>query len=304
MQVLNIGSLNLDHVYAVEHFVRAGETISASTYNTFLGGKGFNQSVALAKANAKVSHAGLVGKDGSPIITYLEELGIDTTHIRYVKESTGHALIQVDQQGQNSIIVYAGANGCADYEFVDSVLHDFSSGDTVILQNEISCVSYIMECAKAKGLRVVFNPSPATAGVLDYPLSLVDIFVLNESEGQVLTGEICPDRMLDVMRKRYPKAEVILTLGNEGSIFQNADTLLRQDIVDCSVVDTTAAGDTFTGYFLSWYLNGKSPKKSLYAAAIASSLAVSRPGAAASIPSVSEVLEWWDKHNINPSCAI
>ncbi len=289
MKSLVFGSLNLDKTFAVDHIVAPGETLAALNMTVFTGGKGFNQAVALARAGSEVYFAGAVGEDGGLLLDTMEKEGIHTEHVQRLPGQTGQALIQVDRQGQNCILLLAGANGQITEAFADRVLKDFSTGDMILLQNEISSLRYIVETAHAKGLRVVLNPSPYHA-TLAKLIPCVDIALLNEVEGEQLTGEKEPERILDVLHSNYPALDAVLTLGGNGAWFmKKTGERLFTPAYPCEVVDTTAAGDTFTGYFLAQYLNGSDAAKALCIAAQASAIAVSRRGAATSIPMRSEV---------------
>jgi ribokinase len=187
MKVINFGSLNFDHVYEVEHFVQPGETITAKNYQRLCGGKGLNQSIALARAGAQVFHAGKVGRDGEPLIACLKSAGVDTTHVGIIESKpSGHAVIQVDRHGQNSIIIHGGANREIQIEDAERVLGQFSVGDFLVLQNEISSISEIVRRAKKQGLTIFLNPAPMDKTVLNYPLDLVDYFIINRIEGREL----------------------------------------------------------------------------------------------------------------------
>lgn len=131
MKVLNFGSLNLDLVYAMDHIVRGGETFSADRLDKFPGGKGLNQSVALAKAGAEVYHAGNIGADGGLLMDTLKNAGVHTEHVRVLEGSSGHAVIQVDRRGENAILLFTGANGCVTPEQIDNVLDHFPPGTTL-----------------------------------------------------------------------------------------------------------------------------------------------------------------------------
>lgn len=289
MKVLNFGSLNMDLVYQMDHFIRRGETFAAARLDKFPGGKGLNQSIALARAGAQVFHAGNVGADGELLVETLRDAGVDTSCIRTVEEVTGHAVIQVDSRGDNSIILYAGANAAVTVRQIDTVLREFGSGDYLILQNEINSVKEIMDRAFEKGMIIVLNPSPMNSAIRQLPLEKVSFFLLNEIEGEELTGKAEPEEILDELLTKYPSARVVLTLGGKGSVYAEAHQRIRQDIYEVEVVDTTAAGDTFTGYFISTFINTGSCREALDVAARASALAVSRKGAAPSIPALEEV---------------
>lgn len=291
MKVLNFGSLNLDMVYRMEHMVRKGETLAAERLDKFPGGKGLNQSVALARAGAKVFHAGNIGPDGEMLTDILKEAKVNTLYVHTVEETTGHAVIQVDEAGDNSIMLYAGANGAVTSRQIDTVLQGFEKGDWLVLQNEINMLGEIMNQAYAKGMRIVLNPSPISPVIRTLPLEKVSIFMLNEIEGQEMTGKQEPEEILDALLQAYPGAAVVLTLGSQGSVYADAGQRIHQDIYKVKAVDTTAAGDTFTGFFISVLLETGNPQKALDTAAKASALAVSRKGAAPSIPVMEEVVQ-------------
>lgn len=291
MKLLNFGSLNIDHVYSVEHLVQPGETILSRKMEKFCGGKGLNQSIAIARAGCPVSHAGKIGTDGDVLIDLLSSSGVDTRQIKRSAEPTGHAVIQVDSSGQNCILLYSGANSDIDNDFVDSVLSEYGNGDLLLLQNEITHLPYIMRKAYEKGIRIVLNPSPVDENLLAYPLELVSWFILNEIEGHVLTGKTDPEEIADALLRKYPKSAVVLTLGRKGVYYKDSKVCARHGVYRVKPVDTTAAGDTFTGFFLSGICQGLSIQETLRRASIASSIAVSRKGAAPSIPTLQEVLD-------------
>ena len=288
-RVLNIGSLNIDRCYDVEDFVRAKETISALGYATHTGGKGLNQSVALARAGAQVTHAGAVGEDGEMLLQVLRDSGVDTAHMLRVPGPSGHAIIQIDPKGQNCILIYAGANAAVDKAYVDRVLSGFAPGDILLLQNETTSVAYAMEQGKKQGMYVALNPSPINAALLDYPIQLADCLILNEVEGGALTGETEFEAILRRLGEKYPDTAVVLTLGEQGCLYRCGDTVLRQEAFRVQAVDTTAAGDTFTGYFLAGLARGEAPADCLRLASRASAIAVTRKGAAPSIPLLAEL---------------
>lgn len=289
MKIVNYGSMNIDNVYAVEHMAKPGETILASERNVFCGGKGLNQSIAIAKAGGRVYHAGVLGEDGGMLLEALESNGVDTRFIRREKGLSSHTVIQVDRGGQNSIIVYGGENMRPTETDIDRILEYFGPDDAVILQNELYNSPLMMKKAAQKGLCVIFNPSPVNAALSDYPLESVSWFLLNEIEGEALTGETDPERILQGLQTKYPNASVVLTLGDKGAYCRHGDTLVFQPAYRVKAVDTTAAGDTFTGYFVSGLAEGLPMEKLMRRAACASSIAVGRMGAADSIPLAAEV---------------
>ncbi len=290
MRVLVFGSANIDRTYQVNHFVTAGETMSADKMNLFCGGKGFNQAISFARAGSDVYFAGAVGEDGRMLIDTLKENGVNVDHLKMLSGPSGHAVIQVTPEGQNSIIILAGANGAITHEDVDRVLASFSKGDLVVLQNEISSVDYIIEQAKERSMIVALNPSPFNEKIKIYNLSKVDYLLVNEVEGALLTGCDNPEKMPCAIHAKYPDANVVLTLGCAGSVFMSKNgKILSSGIYQTEAVDTTAAGDTYTGFFLSEAVKSGNIEAALKTAAIASGISVSRPGASQSIPSIAEV---------------
>lgn len=293
MKVLNFGSLNLDYTYQVESILIPGETQASKGRQIFCGGKGLNQSIALAKAGVPVYHAGMIGDEGGVLLDACRENGVNTDFIRKIDGPSGHTIIQVDRNGQNCILLYGGANRSITREFVDQVLDSFEEGDMILLQNEINELDYIIDRAYEKGMMIVLNPSPYDSALDSCDLSKVSLFLVNEIEGYQITGEKEPDRILGRIREIYPGARVVLTLGGDGSVYQDeTGAVYRQGIYKVKAVDTTAAGDTFTGYFLSSLIGGMPVAEGLDMAAKASAIAVSRPGATASIPLREEVMDF------------
>lgn len=290
MKVLNFGSLNMDYVYQVDHILVPGETLTSSSRNTFCGGKGLNQSIALAKAGIPVYHAGMIGDGGEPLLEACRENGVNTEFIRRAEGPCGHTMIQVDKNGQNCILLFGGSNRCITKEFVDEVLGNFEKGDILVLQNEVNELDYIIDKAYERGMMIVLNPSPYDSALDACDMSKVSLFLVNEIEGYQITGEKEPEKILAKIKELYPHAKIVLTLGGEGSVYQDETGIYRQGIFKVKAVDTTAAGDTFTGYFISSILDGMPVQEGLKLAAKASAIAVSRPGATASIPLREEVL--------------
>lgn len=290
MKVLNFGSLNIDYVYSVEHFVRAGETLSSSLLEQFCGGKGLNQSVAFARAGAETYHAGCIGSEGRMLVDMLSQSGVNTRFVKTVPSvSCGHAIIQVAPSGENCILLYGGANQSITEEMIDEVLSHFDQGDLLILQNEINALDLIIRKANEKGMVIALNPSPFNEKITALDFSLIHWIILNETEGQGLTGETDPQRILSVLLEKYPHMKIVLTLGSQGSVYADITQQCSHGIFKTKAVDTTAAGDTFTGYFFASVIQGAIPEQALAIAAAASSVTVSRKGAAPSIPTMEEV---------------
>jgi ribokinase len=302
MKILVFGSLNIDMVFSVDHIVVPGETISSTSLVKSAGGKGANQAAALAKAGMPVYMAGKIGKDGLFLTELLRSYGVNTDHIKVYEGATGQAIIQVDGQGQNSIVLFAGGNYAIAEGEIGPVLDAFGREDLLVLQNEIIHTGKIMEAAKKRGLRICLNPSPYDEKIEELPLDLADILFVNELEGSSLAGmaeDSPPEAVLDALVSRFPRAEIVLTLGKRGARYGRAAFRAGGEIIDLPVVDTTGAGDTFTGYFIAARAGGADVPAALALACRASSIAVSRQGAMESIPLAAEVFQWT---SAGPNC--
>ena len=289
MKIYNLGSLNIDFVYSVEHIVNPKETLSSSNLQKFAGGKGLNQSVALARAGSSVIHGGIIGTDGQFLKDVLEKENVDVSNIKTLEKSTGHAIIQVDYSGQNSILLYSGTNFAVDREYVEQFLSDADEGDILLLQNETSALEDIFEIAKGKKLQIAFNPSPYSEKLKALPLHYVKWWFCNEVEANELFGTDDESKIANSFLSQFPNSNLVLTLGEQGSVFVNGSTTVKQAAYKVDAVDTTAAGDTFTGYFLSAVSQNKSIEDAMQIAAKASSITVSRKGASPSIPYFDEI---------------
>jgi len=291
LKIVNFGSLNIDKVYSVPHFVSAGETLSSTNYEEFPGGKGLNQSIALAKAGAEVYHAGKIGKDGLFLKDILSESNVNIDWIDEIGNTTGHAIIQVSSSGENCILLFGGANKEITIDQINHILANFSQDDLLLLQNEINNLEYIVEKAHQKGLKIVLNPSPIDETMIKLDFSKIDYLILNEIEAKAITGENMNDKIFQKLLSLNNQLKIVLTLGTEGVIYKDSVQEHRQPSYKVDAVDTTAAGDTFLGYFLSQISQHTDIKKSLQIAAKAASIAVTRKGAASSIPTWQEVIE-------------
>ncbi len=289
MKVLNFGSLNLDTVFNVDHIVAPGETIDSSQANIFAGGKGLNQTIALARAGADVYHAGGIGEDGRMLLQIMEKDGVHCEHVRISGQNTGSAFIQVDVNGQNSIVLNGGANRTNTPDIIDEVLSDFEEGDILLLQNEINLIEMIIEKAYARKMFIILNPSPMNESILGCDLSKISMFIMNDTEGCQITEKKDPADILDTMMQRYPSAKVVLTLGKNGCLYRDSSESFRQNSIPVKVADTTGAGDTFTGYFITSMIDAMPVSDGLLLATKAASMAVMKKGAAGSIPYRKEV---------------
>lgn len=299
MRIINFGSLNIDKVYQVEQFVRPGQTITAKDYAVAAGGKGINQSLAAARAGAEVLHAGAIGAEGRFMADLLRESGADTSLLREVDGPSGHAVIEINAAGQNRIIVFGGANRRETREYIERVLDTAQLDDWVLLQNEVNLVPEIIRRAHEKGLQVVFNPSPVPENTEKLPLACVSLFMVNEIEAAQLAGTDANadfEDTLTALRAKYPNASVVMTVGADGVLYDGEEGRFQLPAFKVKAVDTTAAGDTFCGYFLAAVSAGKSVQTALQEASAASAIAVSRAGAAPSVPTADEVREFVRRH--------
>jgi len=290
--VLNLGSLNSDLVYRVPHIVRPGETLASLGFERHPGGKGANQSVALARAGARVRHLGRVGPDGQWLRTVLAESGVDTSTIAKAEEASGHAIIQVSQQGQNSIVLFPGSNQQIDTAAIDQALAACHSGDVLLTQNETNGIPHAIRAAKARGLQVWCNPAPFDSSVRDWPLSDIDTLIVNETEGRELSqcsNSADTDTILHALQALLPQAIIVLTLGADGVHCAQGEHRHFVSPNDVPVVDTTAAGDTFVGYLLARHLAGDALPAALTTASRAAELSIGRAGAIPAIPTWQEV---------------
>lgn len=291
MKVLDFGSLNLDYVYAVDHFVQPGETLAVLSRTVKHGGKGLNQAIALARAGLQVSFAGCVGAGGESLPAALRENGVNTDYLTPVAEMQGHALIQVNPQGENCILYCAGSNRCITEAQISETLDCFDAGDYLVLQNEINLLPVIVEKAYRRGLQIALNPSPFNDALRDVDFGKLAWLLVNEVEAEQITGEADPEAAFAALHRRYPRLSVLITLGSKGSaayrVAGRAVETVRQEAVRVQAVDTTAAGDTFTGYFIAGLVEHMPLKDCMARAGRAAAISVTRPGAADSIPYLS-----------------
>ncbi len=286
MKILNLGSINKDFFYSVNDFVKPGETIPSIRYNVKIGGKGLNQSVGISKAGQKIYHAGIINKDDTFILDKLKKWNINCENIVLGDNPTGHAIIQVDKNGENSIIIHGGANHDFDIKFIKSVLSKFDSGDILVLQNEINNIKEIIDRAHHKKMKIVFNPAPFNNEILSYDLNKISTLILNQTEGEALSKEKKPDGILKVLNSKFNNTEIILTLGEKGSLYSFKDELLKIKAHKVDTIDTTGAGDTFIGYYVAGIASEISKKNNLNRASEAAAIATTKLGGAESIPKI------------------
>ncbi|MEH6829954.1 MAG: ribokinase [Sulfitobacter sp.] len=281
--IWNLGSINIDNFYEVPHLPAAGETLAATSYGFGLGGKGANMSVAAARAAAHVSHIGAIGADGRWTRDRLREYGVDTPHIALIEVPTGHANIVVDEHGENSIVLFQGANVQLTEAIIGAALSEASHKDFLLMQNETNGQEYAAATAKSLGLRVAYAAAPFEASAIERILGRIDLLVLNEVEAAQLalaTGKT-PDAL--------GVADVVITLGANGCKWVSNTGEKCFDAYPADAVDTTGAGDTFTGYLVAGLDRGMDMEAAIDLALKAGSLMVTRRGTADVIPDLKEI---------------
>lgn len=294
MKVLFYSSINIDYTYHVDHIVKEGETISSSDLTIGAGGKGANQCAAFAKAFGKDSPfkvflGGKCGKDGNFILEKLNGLGVDTSFMVKSEIPTGNAIIQLDKNGQNSIVLFGGGNRAIEKEEIENTLKAFSKDDMLCVNCEINNLDYVIERAWEKGMKIVLNPSPVNDVLNSIDINKVTALILNEPEARLLTDADCYENMMAALCDKYGLEEVVLTAGEDGAYCRVDGENFFVNAEKVKVADTVGAGDTFMGYYFSSRIKGLSAKESLEIASKAASIAVSRPGAMDSIPFFEEI---------------
>lgn len=290
MKILNFGSCNIDYVYSLDHIVKPGETETTYGLELFPGGKGLNQAIAVAKAGAEVYFAGCVGEGSDMLTDIMKDNSVNISLINKLEQKNGHAIIQVNSEGENSIFLYPGTNEMVSKDYIDKVLNFFDDGDIILLQNEISNIDYIVEKAYEKNMCIIFNPSPINEKINSIDFSLISYVILNEVEAKAISG--CGDitNSLKYIKSKYPNLKIILTMGKKGCIYTDNKQDYAQSAFKANAIDTTAAGDTFAGYFVAGISIRTNLQTVLRTASAASAISVSRKGAASSIPNKEEVL--------------
>lgn len=280
MAIYTLGSINIDHVYRVPHLARPGETLAATDYSKGLGGKGANQSVAAAKAGAKVFHIGAVGPESAWALDELRIHGIDVSNVLQIKTATGHAIIQVDPAAENTITLFPGANRQIPDSHVSRVLASARPGDTLLMQNETSAQSASVRLAADMGLRVLYSPAPFELAPLEAVTPFASLLMMNEIESEEMIAAF----------GGFPDCDVIITKGADGAEWHSAgnDPLILPAF-SVTPVDTTGAGDCFAGTIAAALDAGLDRETALRRAAAAAALQVTRPGAAAAMPGMAEV---------------
>ena len=288
-KLVNLGSLCIDNVYRVANIAGDGETVASASHAVFPGGKGLNQSIAAAKGGAQVVHVGAVGEDGAWLRETLSEAGVDASGVRTVEGASGHAVIQVNDAGENAIVIAGGANRRLQREHIEGALDQVAAGDWLLLQNEVNDLEEILASAHRRGCQVAFNVAPADGREANYDLAPVTLLIVNEAEAAALAGVAEPSAAAEVLRERHPHAELVLTLGAEGLLHGGPNGISSLPAFPVQAVDETAAGDAFIGFLMAALLRGVAMPQALRLGSAAGALAATKAGAASSIPALAEV---------------
>lgn len=283
MTIWNLGSINADFVYSVPHIPAPGETLASTDRRMFLGGKGANMSVAAARAAAHVNHIGAVGPDGKELVQRLLEYGVDTRNIANLDTETAQAIIMVDPGGENAIILHPGANHKVPQATLQSALSEAETGDWLIMQNETNLQRTAAEMGRKMGLKVGYAAAPFSVERVQAVLEHLDFLILNAVEAEQLrqaTGQT-PDTL--------PVEDVIVTLGAGGVDWYGNEGKAHFDAIPVDPVDTTGAGDTFTGYVLACLDRGQPMAQAIKTAIKAAAIMVTRHGTADVIPDLADV---------------
>ncbi|MGJ8589234.1 MAG: ribokinase [Yoonia sp.] len=283
MAIWNLGSINADFVYRVPHIPAPGETLPSTARHMFLGGKGTNMSVAAARAAAHVHHIGAVGEDGRWAIERLLEYGVDTRNIAVLETETAQAIIMVDPQGENAIILHPGANAEIPQVTLQAAMAEAQTGDWLIIQNETNLQRTAAEMGKKLGLQIAYAAAPFDADRVQAVLPSLDFLILNAVEAAQL------EQAIGQAPGDLPVRDVIVTLGADGADWYGDKGKQHFPAIKVDPVDTTGAGDTFTGYVLAGLDRGLPMAQAIGQATKAGALMVMRHGTADVIPDLSEV---------------
>jgi len=283
--IWNLGSINADNFYLLSHLPAAGETIAARDFRQGLGGKGANMSVAAARAGTRVMHIGALGADGGWALERLLEYGVETAHITLMEGVTGHANIAVDTNGENNIVLFPGTNHQITEEMIGAALSEASAGDWLLMQNETNGQRLAAQTGKTLGLRPAYAAAPFNVDAVMAIVDKVDLLILNEVEAAQLRAATGSEL------RQLPVADIVVTLGADGCewVANKAHRVETYPAYRVEPVDTTGAGDTFTGYLVAGLDRGMSMPEAIDLAMRAGALMVTRHGTADVIPDLKEI---------------
>lgn len=283
MRIFNLGSINVDHLYQVNRLPEPGETLSSRGYLVNMGGKGLNISVAAHRSGADVRHVGLVGAGDHSVREMISDLGLGDQLIKDVQAPTGHAIIYLDDQSENCIVIHGGANHCFSEETIRSSLCHAKANDWLVIQNETNANEIGIRVARDLGMKIALVAAPFDAATMPAQIERVDLVSMNQAEKELFEASVSKSV------KAIEGPEFLITYGKSGATFLSGATEIHLDSHCVDALDTTGAGDTFFGVFLANYVSGMSPDISLERANAAGALMVQRKGAASVIPTKADI---------------
>ena len=295
MAIINFGSLNYDYVYQVPHFSGGNETIRSRQTRTDFGGSGLKQSCALAQAGELVYHAGLIGQNGLPLKDFLTQSSVNTDLLQTCTAPQGHCILQVAPNKERAALVYGGSNSEITPDFIDRCLESFGQGDFLLVQNEITNIPYLIDIAYEKGMRIIFNTSPVDEDIFRSACNKCEWLIMNDTECMEIADCDEVTTAFSKLQKQYPSCNILVTMGEEGSICYYKGNVYVQNAYPVSVADIVNSGDAFTGYFVAAWMRSLPIEECLDLASRAGAIAVSRPGGAAafsSYPTLEQVRDW------------
>lgn len=293
MAIWNLGSVNIDYIYHLPHLPQPGETLAASNFAIGLGGKGANQSIAAAKAGASPRHLGAMGIGDDWVVTQLQKAGVNTDGLRRLEdEATGHAIILLDQDAENSIVIHPGANSALEVNDLKQRMAEIESGDILLIQNETNCQAEAAQIAQAVGARVIYSAAPFDLGAVAEIMPYASILAMNTGESEQFFAAYPDDIAVE---------GILITHGAKGAEYRDLKNgrTYEQRAFPVDPVDTTGAGDTFAGYFAAGLDRGVDVPDALRLASAAAALKVTRPGAGGAIPALQDVEEFLQNAEAN-----
>lgn len=286
MTIFNLGSINIDLIYRVSHFPAPGETLTTRDYERMLGGKGANQSIALARAGGDVRHIGATSAEDEWLRAEMRDAGVDIGGVQDSGLATGHAVVSVSDDGENQILLYPGANHDIDLQAAVAQLDTAGEGDWALLQNETNGADEFVAAARARGMKLAYSAAPFDAVITARLLPETDLLVVNEIEAAALSD------MLGAPAKDAGIPHLVVTRGGDGADYDGIAGSFHVPAFSVTPVDTTGAGDCFFGYLLAAMAADRPVEQALAEAAAAAAIQVTRPGASAAIPDRGEMNEY------------
>ena len=283
MTIYNLGSINIDHLYMLERIPKPGETLSSLETHITIGGKGLNISVAANRSGADVRHIGVVSSADPSVLDMIAGLGLDSALISQVDVQTGHAIIYVDENSENSIVVHGGANLCFSESQIRTALSSAQPDDWLVLQNETNANEIGISIAREKGMQIALVAAPFNAKTMPEQIEKVDLVSMNKTESELF--EVISGTSIGNLKS----VDFLITYGADGAVFLSDGEARRIAAHKVHSIDTTGAGDTFFGVFMAHYTSRGCVETALKKANAAAALIVQRRGVASVVPSQKEI---------------